>query len=82
MADCGTQNAAYANIESRFAPARSFRYPDRVKVHRAVITPDISSLKINSRLSFLPPPYKCIILYIRQIGGACKQAFMSLNSFE
>jgi hypothetical protein len=36
MADCGAQNTAYANIESRIAPARSFRYPGRVKVNRAV----------------------------------------------
>ena len=38
MAVCGTQNAAHANIESCIAPARPFRYLDRVENHGAVIT--------------------------------------------
>lgn len=33
----GAQNSAHANIESRSAPARSFRSPGRVKNDRAVI---------------------------------------------
>jgi len=37
MAVCGTQNAVDANIESRIAAGRSFRYPGRVKNRGAVI---------------------------------------------
>ena len=37
MAVCGAQNTTHANIESRIARARPFRYPYRAKNHGAVI---------------------------------------------
>ncbi len=37
MEDFGAQNTAHANIESRSATARSFRYPGRIKNDGAVI---------------------------------------------
>lgn len=37
MEAIGAQNSAHANIESRSAPARSFRSPGRVKNDREVI---------------------------------------------
>ena len=38
MAVCGTQNTTHANIKSRIAPTRSFRYPCCAKNDGAVST--------------------------------------------